>query len=84
MVPVPCVLLEGPSLDSYWSKSDGFNCGLQNDSTPGIPTLSGPRLRILNVPMVLLCYVLSPYLNGEMRVPQACPIASLRGNAEWS
>jgi hypothetical protein len=39
-VPVPSVLLVGPSLDSHWSKSGYLTCGLRSENTPGRPALS--------------------------------------------
>jgi len=42
--PVTCVLLPVPSLDSYWSRSGGLNCGLRTDRTPGRPALFGQDL----------------------------------------
>ena len=39
-VPVPCVLLEGPSLDSYWTQSGVLTSDLRSESTPGRPALS--------------------------------------------
>ena len=36
-VPVPCVTLDGPSLDSYWRESDYLTSEPRSDCTPGRP-----------------------------------------------
>jgi len=44
MVPVPSMLLVGPSLEHYWSQSRVLTCSLRSESIPVRPALSGQDL----------------------------------------
>jgi hypothetical protein len=54
MVPVPCVLLAGPSLESYCSESGDLTCGLRRE----ILDLSEQDLSSVVVVFVFSCSIL--------------------------
>ena len=68
MVPVPCVLLAGPSLDSFWSKSGDLTCGHRSESTPGRPALSGQDFNI----MFSICININ-FLDRFVQCSTGCP-----------